>query len=65
MDVEDARAERAAEDEQVRGGAGGLLDGEESWPNRDAGDLAVAEPRGGSGKVDRGGLDSFADKAVG
>ena len=64
--VEDARALRASKDEQVgRGCWIGCGQGEKLWADGDAGDLGVAKPFGRGGKVDGGGLDAFADEAIG
>ena len=63
--VEDARSQRPAKDEQVRRGAGGRTDGEESRTDGNAGDLAIVEPAAGGGKIDCGGLHAFADQTVG
>ena len=66
MEIEDARALRAAEDEQVRRRGGGRRrEGEELRADGNAGDLGVAEPLGRRFEVDGGGLDALADEAIG
>ena len=64
MGVEEARALRAAKDQQMRRGRW-AAEGEELRADGNAGDFGVAEPFGGSGKIDGRGLHAFAHQAIG
>ena len=63
MLVEDARALRTAEDQEV--GRDGSREREELRADGNAGDFGVAEPAGCRRKVDGGGLNTLADEAIG
>jgi hypothetical protein len=65
MGVEEARALRTAKDQQMRVGRSGRLKAEKLRADGDAGDFGIAEPFGGGGEVDGGGLNPLADQAIG
>src|SRR5579863_5182210 len=62
--VEEPRALRSAEDEQMRP-ACGPREREELRPHGNAGDLSIAEPARCRRKVDRCGLYALAHQAIG